>query len=181
MKTAPIIEAPDRQGRWRQVVFTLLTAVAWLAWFSLWTPLWEVMLWLTGGRVPPGFNRVNLEHAQWLTLIPVGCLSTLAGWAAYNYHRFSGVNRRRNQRPPVTTVEATQTLGTSEEMGRVLHVHRRLTVHFDSQGTPTLAEGQGSNLPLPSQAPMPPHMTLIVDPVELAMLLQHTPASLQGS
>lgn len=147
MNTAPIIMVPGRQGQVRRLTFGVLTALAWLVWLSLWTPLWDVVVWANGGHAPPGWGHVTLTHTEWLGVIPVVCGALLAGWAIYNYRRFAHATRRCNHGLPVNVHEAAQVLGTPPEVGDALVQYRRLVVHFDHHhGHPLSADGRD---PLP--------------------------------
>jgi poly-beta-1,6-N-acetyl-D-glucosamine biosynthesis protein PgaD len=106
--------------------------------------LWDALVWLSRGHMPPGLTHVDLRNTEWLGIIPAVCGTLLAGWAAYNYHRFANATRRRNNRGPVKTIEAAWVMDTAPAVAQTLADHRRLVVHFNEQGTPIQAEGAGA-------------------------------------
>jgi len=112
MKSPLIIDRPDLQAWQQKAMFGALTAMFWMVWVFLWMPLITLLAWLFFGQ---RFQLHMFEldgYKTFMGLLAVYCLviCTMGGglllWAAYNYHRFRGIDRRRN-----TDVPSVSTLG----------------------------------------------------------------------
>jgi biofilm PGA synthesis protein PgaD len=104
-----IIDQPHLVSTRNRVVWGLVTAVFWLFWAYLWLPLITLLAWYFGVTAfidqvlsVEGLDKTfRLIALYVLIVLVIGLL--FIGWAALNWYRFRGVDRRR-PRPPIDDV-----------------------------------------------------------------------------
>ena len=116
-----IIERPDLQTAAQRYGDVSLTFICWIVWLYLFVPLLSLAAWFVGGtliyeRLLPDLTENNnmLER-----LIGYGFGIAVLGaiylaWAAYNYLRWRGVDRRLSS-SPVTADQIAERFGLSRE------------------------------------------------------------------
>lgn len=104
---ALIIDRPDALPRARRMAWHAVTVVFWGLYLYLWLPLVSLVAWVFGIGiayqemvVAEGYREVLRLLGWYLVTIEVLC-GSLVLWAAYNYLRFGG-RERRGRRPDVS-------------------------------------------------------------------------------
>jgi biofilm PGA synthesis protein PgaD len=141
--TPPIIHHPERQGRRRRTVFTVLTATAWALYFYLWLPLITLLAWVLGVRSSYGELYLK-QHAVdpflllALPVIALVCAIVLLAWAEYNRARFGGEERRKAV-DPVDADAVALALGADAATAASLRGGRSMTLALDEHARPSSA------------------------------------------
>jgi biofilm PGA synthesis protein PgaD len=134
-----LIQRPERQRPTQRALFALLTLLAWGLWLSLWLPLITLGAWLAGLRV--GYLELarsrhgadGWKEIVFLLALAAACGAVAALWSGYNYLRFRGVRRRRQERR-VEREEMAGALGVEEATARQLGQARRTVLAFAEDG-----------------------------------------------
>lgn len=141
--TPPIIDRPERQGRGRRTLFTVLTGTAWLIYFYLWLPLITLLAWVLGVRT--AYGRLYLEQNAVdpflllaLPVIALVCAVVLLAWAEYNRARFGGEDRRKAV-PSIGNEAVALALGADTATAAALRGGRNMTLALDEQARPASA------------------------------------------
>ena len=141
--TPPIIDRPERQGRGRRTLFTVLTGTAWLVYFYLWLPLITLVAWVLGvhtayGRLYLQQNAVDPFLLLALPVIALVCAVLLLVWAEYNRARFQGEDRRK----AVASIDddaVAVALGADAATAAALRGGRNMALALDAQARPASA------------------------------------------
>lgn len=133
-----IIYRPDLQPRPQRLLFSSLTALAWILWLYLFLPLISALAWWFGVDLFTQFILGPEDPAHLLTLlryfvVVLVAAAIIIGWSMYNLRRFGGLDRRKNI-PPVSDEELCLRFATSPEMLERLRTGRRLVLELDPEG-----------------------------------------------
>ncbi len=134
-----IINAPSVQTLWQRSTSVIFTFVFWVVWFFLWIPLATLIAWYLGIDLVyfqmfelDGFRIVMKDFFRFIQV--VGLLGgTLGLWAAYNYLRFKG-REKRKALPQLSEHMLADYLGIDIEMLKGYQQERALSVKFDDSG-----------------------------------------------
>lgn len=134
----PIIYRPDLQPRPQRLLFSSLTALAWLIWLYLFLPLVSVLAWWFGVDLFAQFILDPEDSAHLLTLlryfgVVIVAAVVIVAWSTYNLRRFGGLDRRKNI-PPVSDAELCERFNTNQETLERLRTGRRLVLELDPEG-----------------------------------------------
>ena len=95
-----IINAPSMQSLWQRFSSVIVTFVFWVIWFFIWIPLATAFAWYLGFDLiyfemfqMGGYKALINEIYKFIWVISL-LGGSLAIWAAYNYFRFRGKQRR---------------------------------------------------------------------------------------
>ena len=95
-----IIDTPSMQSLWQRFSSILLTFFFWIVWFFIWTPLVTAIAWYIGLDLiyfemfeMDGYKAMIHDFTIFLGVVTL-LGGSLAVWAAYNFFRFRGVDRR---------------------------------------------------------------------------------------
>jgi len=134
-----ILDSPSMQSLWQRYSSVILTFIFWVLWFFLWVPVATLLAWYLG------FHRVYFEmftlqgykqviHNFVTFLISVAIMGgSLAIWAAYNFIRFKG-NDRRAKPQSVTLEDQAEFFGIDSELLRKYRHASYVSVSFDDNG-----------------------------------------------
>lgn len=134
-----IIDAPSMQSLWQRFSSVIVTFVFWGVWFFIWIPLATAFAWYLG------FDLIYFEMFEmdgYKALIDeiyrfIGVVSLLGGslaiWAAYNYFRFRGKQRRATQ-AQVSSKEMAEFFGVKEAELNENKQAKLVSVSFDNVG-----------------------------------------------
>ena len=134
-----IIDAPSMQSLWQRFSSVIVTFVFWVVWFFIWIPLATAFAWYLG------FDLIYFEMFEmdgYKALIDeiyrfIGVVSLLGGslaiWAAYNYFRFRGKQRRATQ-AQVSSKEMAEFFGVKEAELNENKQAKLVSVSFDNVG-----------------------------------------------
>jgi len=134
-----IIDAPSMQSLWQRFSSVIVTFVFWMVWFFIWIPLATAFAWYLG------FDLIYFEMFEmdgYKALIDeiyrfIGVVSLLGGslaiWAAYNYFRFRGKQRRTAQ-TQVSSKEMAEFFGIKEAELNENQQAKLVSVSFDNVG-----------------------------------------------
>jgi biofilm PGA synthesis protein PgaD len=135
---APVIERPDLQHLRQRLGWSLVTVIAWAAWFYLWLPLVSALAWVVGVRIfvvqillpdtRPYLASLGLYAAMFAFAAAV-----LLSWSLYNQHRFGGLDRRRPILP-VTAEQLTGDFGVDLSTLACAQRGQIVVLHFDGAG-----------------------------------------------
>jgi len=134
----PIIYRPELQPRPQRLLFSSLTALAWIAWLYLFLPLVSVLAWLFGIDLFSRFILGPEDPAHLLTLLRYFGVVLIAAviiiaWSAYNLRRFGGLDRRKTI-PPVSDVELCARFNIEPELLERLRASRHTVLGLDAEG-----------------------------------------------
>lgn len=134
-----IIDAPSMQSLWQRFSSVIVTFIFWGVWFFIWIPLATAFAWYLG------FDLIYFEMFEmdgYKALIDeiyrfIGVVSLLGGslaiWAAYNYFRFRGKQRRATQ-AQVSSKEMAEFFGVKEAELNENKQAKLVSVSFDNVG-----------------------------------------------
>lgn len=136
---SPIILRDHLQSPQQKTLNGVLTVAFWAFWFYLWLPLLALLAWTLGMEqaykymiVLGGYHDViRLLAIYSLIIVLLG--GALVVWAAYNIHRFSGVEHRTGS-PAVTPKEIARDFGMDQSSVELWQVARYLHVTHDDVG-----------------------------------------------
>ncbi len=134
-----IFERPARQARAARGAMVLVTGVGWTIWAYLWRPLLTLAVWGLGTEVAT-HQWIELDGLAGLAdfavnVMPYGwalCLSLLA-WAAANYARFRGSERRR-MRPLASVEDDAKWARVPVDALAEARLRKNLLCHHDDEG-----------------------------------------------
>lgn len=136
----PIIDHNPQAPARKRLGRGFLTAVAWLVYAYLWTPLITALGWLLGvrwahkqlaGTKPLEDPFVVLS----LPVIALVCGLLMVGWAEYNRRKFMHADRRR-RRHEVDPREVAKAFGVSDQTAHRLRTQRISHVALDEDAYP---------------------------------------------
>jgi biofilm PGA synthesis protein PgaD len=143
MSETLIISLPGRQSTAQRSLYASLTALAWVAWISLWLPLLTLFAWTIGLEV--AYSRVVLASAEhgvadlvFLARAAACCALSLLAWAFYNRLRYGGPDRRQLI-DEIAQPEIAHYFGASVIVSDRLQRARRTVLHVDASGRPVRA------------------------------------------
>ena len=143
-----IIDAPSMQSLWQRFSSVIVTFIFWGVWFFIWIPLATAFAWYLG------FDLIYFEMFEmdgYKALIDeiyrfIGVVSLLGGslaiWAAYNYFRFRGKQRRATQ-AQVSSKEMAEFFGVKEAELNENKQAKLVSVSFDNVGNIVRMTRQG--------------------------------------
>lgn len=147
-----IIDRPDLQTWPQRAIFGTLTTVFWLAWFALWLPLVTLIGWVAFGwqfKVHmldlgglDGFTSLLLTYA----VVIAAMSGSLIAWAAYNYLRFRGADRRRHS-GSVSLQALAASAGQDVETVQAWHAMRVMVAEHDGEGRIIRVTAKGGDAP----------------------------------
>ncbi len=127
------------QSLWQRYSSVLLTFIFWVVWFFLWVPVATLIAWYFGINLVyfemfsmDGYKAVGHDVVRFLVVVAI-LGSSLAIWAAYNYFRFKGKDRRKIQQS-VSSKEMAGFFEIDYLMLKKYQHARMLSVSFDEAG-----------------------------------------------
>ncbi|NGX15435.1 poly-beta-1,6-N-acetyl-D-glucosamine biosynthesis protein PgaD [Wenzhouxiangella sp. XN24] len=134
----PIIYRPDLQPRPQRLLFSSLTALAWIGWLYLFLPLVSLLAWWFGVDLFARFILEPEDPAHLLTLlryfgVVLIAAAVIIAWSSYNLRRFGGLDRRKTI-PPVSDVELCARFDIEPELLDSLRASRRVVLGLDAEG-----------------------------------------------
>jgi len=134
----PIIYRPDLQPRPQRLLFSSLTALAWLIWLYLFLPLLSLLAWWFGVDLFAKFILRPEDTAHLFTLLRyfgVVIIATviIIAWSTYNLKRFGGLDRRK-MTPPVSDADLCARFNIPQELLENLRTGRNLVLELDDLG-----------------------------------------------
>lgn len=151
--TELIINSPSLQSLHQRYMSTLLKFLFWALWIFLWTPLVTLAGWLAGAHLTY-FEMVRLNG--WTEVVHdfkifMLCVAVIGGalglWAAYNYYRFRGVERRKAF-PPVEKRQLAEFFNVNIVDLALQQKAQCLAVAFDERGRIINSNEMVSGVPL---------------------------------
>ena len=134
-----IIDTPSIQTQWQRFSSVIFTFIFWVLWFFIWIPLVTAFAWYLGFDLIY-FEMFEMDGYKALIddlfgFIQVVILlgGTLAIWAAYNYFRFRG-KQRRTAPAQVSSKEMAEYYEITEAELNENKQAKLISVSFDDTG-----------------------------------------------
>jgi biofilm PGA synthesis protein PgaD len=134
-----VIDRPALVSTRERFFWAVLTTAFWLFWVYLWLPLITLLAWYFGVTtfVDHVLSVQGLDQTFRLIvlylLVVLGLGAVFLGWAALNWYRFRGVDRRR-PRPPVDDVGLAGHHTLPPAQMPAWRAAARLVAHHDASG-----------------------------------------------
>ncbi len=143
-----VINTPSMQSLWQRYSSIVFTFVFWIIWFFLWIPVVTGLAWYLGFDLvyfemfeQEGYKVVLFDFFRFLMVVAfLG--GALAIWAAYNYFRFRGKDRRKVQ-SPVPMKEMADFFEVEQALVERFQRVKSVSVSFDNAGKITGIQKQG--------------------------------------
>lgn len=134
-----IINTPTMQSLWQRYSSVFFTFIFWVVWFFLWIPVATAFAWYLGIDLVyfemfemDGYKAVIDDLFRFLVVVAV-LGGSLAIWAAYNYFRFRGKDRRSEQKT-ITPKEIAESFEIKDSTLKKYQHAKLVSVSFDDTG-----------------------------------------------
>ncbi len=134
-----ILNSPSMQSLWQRYSSVILTFIFWVLWFFLWVPVATLLAWYLGYHLVyfemftlQGYKQVIHDFVMFIISVAI-MGGSLAIWAAYNFIRFKG-NDRRTKPQTVTLEDQAEFFGIDSDLLRKYRQASYVRVSFDDNG-----------------------------------------------